>query len=194
MVLPGVAVNTVVIGLIVVNGVSPLSAVRSLVSAVLTEVGVIEANEAVTNPENHVPGVAVPARLADHQVGEQSDIHDAKTCGDRMVGCGIGCAVDCAAAHFNRTWQSLSGNGDLPCAGAGCCAGKRATPRALDLDCAIDNRIAYCRYTTQGAGCGCRTPTPTPATPATSGQQRNSQTHNKCRKTCIHEIPLGNLR
>lgn len=63
VVLPGAAVNVVVTGSIVLSGVSPLRAVRTLVSALLTEVAVIGARVVLVNPANHAPGSCI-ARLA----------------------------------------------------------------------------------------------------------------------------------
>lgn len=63
--LPGVGVNIVLIGLIVLSG-RPFRAVLSLpsVSSTLGCVMAASVEGAAFNPLNHVPGVAVPARFA----------------------------------------------------------------------------------------------------------------------------------
>lgn len=61
---PDAGVNAVVIGLMELNAVRPLRAVRSLASAASTLAWVMAVSVVALNPENHTPGVAVPARLA----------------------------------------------------------------------------------------------------------------------------------
>ena len=64
IVLSLVGVYTVVTGLFVHSGVSPLRAVHWLLIAMSTNVDVIDANVSGVKPANHVVGVAVPIKLA----------------------------------------------------------------------------------------------------------------------------------
>ena len=56
-----------------------------------------------------------------------------------------------AALYFNRTRQRLIRKADMPGAAARG-GGERIAPCALDLDCTVDDRAAYCSYAAQGAG------------------------------------------